>query len=90
MSTIQAQTYEDALAVTASDTIDDPLGPFAGLLVTATGNVSFVTVRGSTVTLSAVAANTMLHIACKRVRTTGLTATVLGLVAVPYKPTKAS
>jgi hypothetical protein len=90
MSTIQAQTYEDAVAVTASDSVDDPAGPFAGLLVTATGNVSFLTVRGSTVTLTAVAANTEIHIACKRVRTTGTTATVLGLSAMPYKATKAS
>ncbi len=61
---------------TASDTVDDPKGVAKGLYVTATGNVSFVDGGGSTVTLTAVAANTFIPIACRRVRATGLTATV--------------
>lgn len=85
MSSIQAITYEDAIAVTASDTTTDPAGPFAGLLVTATGNVKFTTQRGSTVALTSVAANTVLPFVVARVWSTGTTATVLGCIAAPYK-----
>jgi hypothetical protein len=90
MSNILAITYDGAPAVTASDTVDDPGGPFAGLLVTATGNLTFLDNRGNAITLTAVAANTIINIAARRVNSSGLTATVRGLIAMPFKPTKAS
>lgn len=86
MSSIAAITYAGSVAVTASDTTDDPKGVFAGLLVTVTGNVTFIDEIGGTNALAAVAANTIINIACKRVNSTGLTATVRGLLAFPYKP----
>jgi hypothetical protein len=85
MSDILAQTYDGAKAVTKSDTDNDPDGPFAGLLVTATGTVSLVTIRGDTISLTAVAANTVLPFATKRVNTTGTAATVLGLLAPRFE-----
>jgi hypothetical protein len=85
MSNIQAITYEGAKAVTKSDTAADPIGPFAGFLVTATGNVKFQTILGDTVTLSSLAANVFVPIACSRIWSTGTTATVLGLISAPYK-----
>jgi len=90
MSNILAITYDGAPAITASDTADDPGGPFAGLLVTATGDLTFIDNRGNAVALTAVAANTIINIATRRVKSTGLTATVRGLIALPFKPTKAS
>lgn len=90
MSGILSRVYTGAKAVTLSDTVDDPKGPFAGLLVTATGTVSFITQEGDTVSLTAVAVNTELHIAVRRVRTTGTAATVVGLTAAPYKPAVSS
>ena len=83
MSNINAITYSDAVAVTKSDSTADAKGPFAGLLVTATGTVSFVTTGGNTISLTGVAANAILPISCVRVNSTGTAATVLGLYAAP-------
>lgn len=90
MSGILSRVYTGAKAVTVSDTVDDPKGPFAGLLVTVTGNVSFITQEGDTVSLTSVAANTELHVAVRRVRSSSTTATVVGLTAAPYKPAVSS
>jgi len=85
MSTIESVTYLDAVAVAKSDTVDDTSGPFAGLLCTATGTVSFVTPEGSVVALTAVANNAIIPIACKRVNSTGTAGTFLGLLANPFR-----
>lgn len=90
MSSILAQTYEGSVAITASDTVDDPNGPFAGLLVTATATFTFLDTRGQTVTLTAVGANTFIPIATRRVNSSALSGTVRGLLAMPFKPVKAS
>ena len=87
MSDIQAVTYQDAVTVAKSDTVADAAGPFAGLLCTAAGTVSFVTPSGSTVALTAVAANSIIPIACKRVNSTGTAGTFLGLFANPFMRT---
>lgn len=84
MVSIQAITYEGARAVTKSDTTADPIGPFAGLIVTVTGTLKFTTVLGDTVTLSATTLAQIIPIAVQRVWSTGTGATVLGLVAAPY------
>ena len=83
-SSIQAITYEGAKAVTLSDSVKDPAGPFAGLLVTATGNLKFTTITGDTVALTAVANNAIIPIAISRVWSTGTSATVVGLGVSPY------
>ena len=43
MSSILAVTYSKAFAVTASDTVNDPHGPFAGLYIGGAGNVQLIT-----------------------------------------------
>jgi len=85
MSNIQSRTYENAAAVTVSDTVADPAGPFAGLIVTATGTLKFTTIGGGTITLSTNAVGTIYNIAVQRVWSTGTSATVMGLYAPPYK-----
>jgi hypothetical protein len=64
----------NAFAVTASDGTDDPNGPFSELVVGGAGNLTVVTVGGSTVTYTAAAGQRIvLHV--RRVKATGLTAT---------------
>lgn len=73
--------YEDAAAVTVSDTAADPAGPFASLLVTAVGTVKLTTIVGGTVSLAATVVGQEIHIATQRVWSTGTGATVIGLKA---------
>jgi hypothetical protein len=82
-SNLWAKTYDYPVAVTKSDTVDDPAGNFAGLLVSAAGNVVVWTVGGPQASLPltiAVIAGQILPFPVRRV---GLstTATVLGLVS---------
>ena len=84
MSNQWAQTYDYPVAVTKSDTVDDPAGNFAGLLVSVAGNVVIWTVGGPQAGLPltiAVVAGQELHFPIRRVGTTGTTATVFGLVS---------
>jgi len=85
VSSILAVTYDSATAVTKSDTVKDPAGPFAGLLVTATGTLKFTTIKGSVVTLSTTTVGQIIPIAVEYVWSTGTSATVLGLHAMPYR-----
>lgn len=87
MSNILARTYDAALAVTKDDATNDPAGPFAGLLVAVAGTVKFTDNQGNDVATGSILAGTVLDIATKRVWSTGTTATVYGLRALPYKPT---
>ena len=86
MSTIAAITYEDAIAVTPSDTVADPSGPFAGFYVGAAGTVKLTTIRGTTATLLNCQAGIIYPIAFSRIwsSVTGATS-ILGMVAMPYK-----
>jgi hypothetical protein len=68
-----------AVAVTPSNTVDDPAGPFDGVLVAVAGNVSCVTSSGSTIAVTAAAAGTVLPVSIVRVNVTGTSATLLGL-----------
>lgn len=79
-------TYEGAVQVTASDSVNDPSGPFAGLFVGSTQAVSLVTLKNQSVTFQAVQAGTVLRIACLRVNSTGTgdATKILGLQQVPY------
>jgi hypothetical protein len=83
---IQDVTYEGAVAVTASDTVDDPHGPFAGFYAGATGDVKVKTVKGQTTVIPGVPAGKTVPIAIVRVFTTGTASptTVVGLQQLPW------
>ncbi len=86
MPGIQDITYENATAVTASDTTADPAGPFAAFYVGTTGNVKVTTIRGNSVVFTNVPQGTTVRVAISRVWITGTTAsTVLGLSQIPYR-----
>lgn len=86
MSGAVTNVYEGANTVTASDSTSDPAGPFAGLFVTAAGNVKLHTMMGQDVTVAALG-GTVIPIACTRVWSTGTTdpTTVLGLYTPQYR-----
>lgn len=71
--------YRGAKAVTPHDSNALPDGPCRAIWVTATGNVSFITIDGDTLSLLAVAANVELPFMCGVIRSTGTTATVVAL-----------
>lgn len=82
---IEAITYEDAVAVTPSDSTPDTSGPFAGLYIGVTGDVKVHTLRGSDVVFKNVPQGTTLRVAVSRVWTTGTAATnILGLKQMPW------
>jgi hypothetical protein len=82
MSDLWAETYDYAVAVTKSDTVDDPAGPFAGLYVSAAGTVVYDGLSGpqasNPVTITAVAGG-YIRWPIRRIRA-ATTATVFGLV----------
>lgn len=69
------------LAVTGSDSVDDPNGPFlAGVIVGVGGNATILAVGDTTArAFTALVAGQYLPIKVKRVNSTGLTATLYGL-----------
>ena len=86
MSDINAVTYYGSAAVTKSDTLADPAGPFAGLLMTAVGTLKVTLVDGSTLTFGTeTIINKIFPYAVSRVWSTGTGATVVGLYALPIK-----
>jgi hypothetical protein len=88
MSDINAITYQGTAAVTKSDTTNDPAGPFSGFIVTSSGTVSLSMQDGSTLTFGAqsfTAAVTAYPYSFRRVNSTGTTATIIGLYALPNK-----
>lgn len=84
---IQDTTYESAQAVTASDTTDDPNGPFAAFYVGTTGDVKVRDYRGHDTVFKNVPQGTTVRVAIKRVWSTGTgsPSTVLGLSQIPYR-----
>jgi len=70
---------DDAAAVTPSNTVDLPTVA-RSLYVAGTGDVRVITAKGTTVTFTAVPAGYILPVRCRRVTTTGTTAT--GIVAL--------
>jgi len=69
----------DAKVANLSDSADLTAGPARSLYTRTTGNVSFVTFGGTTISLTAVPAFTVIPIAASRVLSTGTTAEVLAL-----------
>lgn len=86
MSNILASTYEAALAVTKSDTVADPAGPFAGLFVAVAGVVKFTDQQGNVVTTGSLAAGTVIPVVTSFVWSSVTAATVYGLRANPFRP----
>lgn len=86
MSNILAITYDDAIAVTPSDTVDDPNGPFAGFFIGGTaGSVAFLTNRGHAATITP-GAGVIVPIAIRRILSGGTSATnIYGVIAMPFK-----
>lgn len=83
-SDIRSVTYDGAVAVTASDTVNDPAGPFAGFYVGAAGDVKVHTSRGQDVLFKACNAGVVYTVSIKRVWSTGTVgngALVLGMQA---------
>jgi hypothetical protein len=80
MAGIQDRVYDGVSAVTPSDTVNDPAGPFAGLYVTVAGNLKLTDATGVTTGPVAVPIGE-LPVRVVRVWATGTTATVLGLRA---------
>ena len=86
MSDIYALTYEDQVAVTASDTVADPNGPFAGFYVGGSGTVRFLNARNRDVTLTGCQAGTIYPFPFIRVFSSTTSATgIMGLSAPAYR-----
>ncbi len=85
MSKYQGLHFQDAIAVTKSDsTRYDP--PLDAIYVGGTGNLAVETLGGNVVTFATIAASTVLPVRAIRVLDTGTTATtIVGLVlgAIP-------
>jgi len=77
--------YDDAVAVTKSDTTADPKGPFAGVYTGEGGDIKVTTLRGTSITFKSTAAGSILPVAVSRVWSTGTSATTpLGLYDAEY------
>jgi hypothetical protein len=76
--------FDQAVATTKSDTADDPALPggssFSGLYCTVAGTLKINDGRGQPVSFAAVAVG-LVPIRCRRVWSTGTSATVMGLIA---------
>ena len=86
MSDVGAITFEGSTAVTLSDTLNDPAGPFIGFIVGAAGAISFVDGAGNVVTWPSVVAGSIYPIHVARVRATGTTATGIFGMKGPQTP----
>jgi hypothetical protein len=76
-------TADAAPPVTPSDTVNDPKGPFIGVLVWKAGTVSFLDAAGnSSGTSDSLAAGTVIAAKVVRVNATGTSATLLGYKGV--------
>ena len=67
-----------AVAATASDSVNDPAGPFQAFYVTGAGNVSFDTAAGAQANANLTigfAANSFIPLRGRRINSTGTTAT---------------
>lgn len=61
----------DLVVATQSDTVDEPGGVSRGLLIDATGAISFITEKGTSVTIDSLAVGVIHPIRVKRVNDTG-------------------
>jgi hypothetical protein len=89
VSSLWASSYDWPATVTPSDTVDDPAGPFAGVLITAAGTL-WVYPRGGPQYTSGIAvpvvAGEYLRFPIRRIGVTGTSgATCVGLVGAIVK-----
>ena len=78
--------YDDGVAVTASDTVNDPKGPFAGFHTGSGGTVRVITLRGRDLTLGSLPAGVVYPLGILRVFVATTSATgVLGMYEAGYK-----
>lgn len=76
-------TGDGGVAVTPSNTVNDPAGPFIALLVWNAGTVNCLDASGnSSGTSDSLTAGTVIPFKVVRVNVTGTTATVLGIKGV--------
>lgn len=84
MSNLWASTYDWPASVTKSDTVNDPAGPFSGLLVD-TGGILRVTPTGGPLATSSITINVVaggyICFPVSRVWSSTTTAVVVGLVS---------
>lgn len=66
---------EDIIDVTPSDSVDLTTGPARGFIFTGVGTIRFTTAKGTVQNFSGLATNTLYPFACKRIHSTGTTAT---------------
>lgn len=72
---------KDLVAPTKHDSDNDPNGPFRAIYCGGSGDVKITTLAGTDVTIVDLAAGVLHPIGCKRIWSTGTTAT--DLLAVP-------
>ncbi len=89
MSGVVVIAYEGGNLVTASDSVDDPKGPFAGFFVGVSGDVKVHTIQGQDLTFKNCVAGTIYPIVITRVWSTGsgtgVAAACIGLRQLPWK-----
>jgi hypothetical protein len=84
MSDIRSVTYENAKAVSPSDTVNDPAGPFAGLQCTGTAGLATVWTRTGSVQVYLLLGE-VLPLLVYRVGVTNTSATgIVGVKSQPY------
>jgi hypothetical protein len=89
MSDIRAITYESGAAVTASDTTNDPAGPFAAIYSGTGGDIKVTPLSGPAYVLPGTPAGVIIPVAVRFVWLTGTAATgVVGLSVPPYRKTQ--
>lgn len=87
MSTINAITYDDAVAITPSDSTVFAQ-PFAGFYTGSGGTIKVTTVRGTVCAFASLPAGVIVPLAIKQVWSTNTGATgIFGMVAMPYRGT---
>ncbi len=77
--------YDDAVAVSKSDSAADPAGPFAAFYTGEGGDIKVTTLRGTAITFKSTAAGTIIPVPISRIWSTGTAATTpLGMYDAEY------
>jgi hypothetical protein len=86
MSDILSITYDGAAAVSPSDTVNDPAGPYAAFHTGSGGTIRVLTIAAEDTTLVSIPAGVIYPLAIKRVFSSTTTATgIVGLRAQPFR-----
>jgi hypothetical protein len=90
VSNILAVTYEDQIPVTASDSTNDPAGPFAGFCCDVGGVIKFTNIRNRTVTKTVLAGVIYPWPILRVWSATTAASGIHGMIAPPWKGPGAS